>query len=272
MGAPRPLIVRSKIYLTKVYRRLGRLLWGVSVELTDDHYEIDRRDLSDRVYQVLRTEILSGKLAPGQRLSLEEFAQRFRVSITPVRDALRLLSAEGLVELQPRRGAFVTQPTPSLIEEVYQTREILECAAVDFVVQEGGDILRELERVVEQIVESTVGESHSDYLAYVRLDQRFHQCLIDCVGNRTLSEIYAGLRSHTLVALALYSASDQRASDTLSEHEAILAAIRRGDAAAARSALRVHLRNAKAEISRKISAISAGSPPANGHPPVSSNG
>jgi DNA-binding GntR family transcriptional regulator len=241
------------------------------VEFSGDHYDIDRRDLSDRVYQVLRTEILSAKLAPGQRLSLEEFAQRFRVSITPVRDALRLLAAEGLVQLQPRRGAFVTQPSLALIEEVYQTREILECAAVDFVIQKGADTLRELERVVQQIVENTVGESHADYLAYVRLDQRFHQCLIDCVGNRTLSEIYAGLRSHTLVTLALYSARDQRASETLSEHQAILDSLRRGEAEAARAALRVHLQNAKEEISRKLAAVAAGSLPANGQPAISTN-
>ncbi len=239
------------------------------MELTDTHYEIDRRDLSDRVYHVLRTEILSGKLAPGQRLSLEEFAQRFRVSITPVRDALRLLAAEGLVELQPRRGAFVTQPTLSQVEEVYQTREILECAAVDYAIQQGPGALAELEQLVEQIQATTVGESHSDYLAYVRLDQRFHQSLIDCVGNRKLSEIYAELRSHTLVTQALYSAADQRATDTLSEHEAILASLRRGDAEAARAAVRTHLQNAKSEIARKIS---AGPPTGNGFLPSPLNG
>lgn len=218
----------------------------------DPHYEIDRRDLSDRVYQVLRTQILSGKLAPGQRLSLDEFAQYFKVSITPVRDALRQLSSDGLVELQPRRGAFVTQPTWSHVEEVYQIREILECAAVEFVIRRGGEALREMEQLVEEIIGTTVGEVHSDYLAYIRLDQRFHQFLIDCVGNKKLSEIYAGLRSHTLVTLALYSSADQRATDTLSEHEAILDALRRGDVVAAQSALRTHLRNAKAEIERKV--------------------
>jgi DNA-binding GntR family transcriptional regulator len=222
------------------------------LDTLDAHYEIDRRDLSGRVYQVLRTEILSGKLAPGQRLSLDEFAQYFKVSITPVRDALRQLSADGLVELQPRRGAFVTQPSWPLVEEVYQIREILECAAAEFVIQRGGDALRELEQLVEEIVGTTVGEVHSDYLAYIRLDQRFHQCLIDCVGNKKLSEIYAGLRSHTLVTLALYSSADQRATDTLSEHEAILAALRKGDVAAAQLALRNHLRNARAEIARKV--------------------
>ena len=85
------------------------------MDSVDVHYEIDRRDLSDRVYQVLRTEILSGKLAPGQRLSLEEFAQHFKVSITPVRDALRQLAADGLVEPHSRRGAFATQPTCAVV-------------------------------------------------------------------------------------------------------------------------------------------------------------
>lgn len=239
------------------------------MEATDGNYEIDRRDLSDRVYQVLRTDILSGKLPPGQRLSLDEFAQRFRVSITPVRDALRLLAADGLVELQPRRGAFVTQPSWAVIQEVYQIREILECAAVDFVIQGGSEALRELEQLVEQIAITKVGESHSDYLAYIRLDQRFHQYLIDCMGNQKLAEIYSGLRSHTLITQALYCAADHRASDTLSEHEAILAALRRRDAAAARAALRIHLRNAKDEISRKIS---AGALPANGLQLFSSKG
>ena len=222
------------------------------MDATSYEYEIDRRDLSDRVYQVLRGDILAGRLAPGQRLSLEEFAQRFGISITPVRDALRLLAADGLVELQPRRGAFVIQPSPKLIEEVYQIREMLECGAVDFAIQRGVEVLEELESLVQRIAETMVGESHSDYLAYVRLDQRFHQVLIDCVGNRKLSEIYAGLRSHTLVTLAQHGATDHRASDTLTEHEAILAALRRGDADAARAAIRRHLQNARAEMTRKV--------------------
>lgn len=215
-------------------------------------YDIDRRDLSDRVYQVLRGEILSGKLTPGQHISLEEFAQQFKVSITPVRDALRLLAADGLVEILPRRGAFVTTPSPSRVGEVCQIREILECAAVDHVIARGEPALRELEALVREIAATNVGETHDDYLAYIKLDQRFHQSLIDCVGNRKLSDIYAGLRSHTLVTLALYSAPDQRASDTLSEHERILTALKQGDAEAARTALRSHLRNAREEILHKV--------------------
>ncbi|MFH1926599.1 MAG: GntR family transcriptional regulator [Chloroflexota bacterium] len=225
-----------------------------TTESTEERYAIDRRDLSDQIYQVMKREILSGRLVPGDRLSLEEFAQRFGVSVTPVRDALRLLAADGLVELLSRRGAFVTRPSWEDIEEVYQAREILECAAVDAVIQEGPSAIRELRDLVEAMAATNVGESHSDYPTYIRLDQRLHQSVVDCMGNRKLSEMYADLRGHTLVARALYNASDQRASTTLVEHRDIVNALERGDADVARDSIRVHLRNARAEILEQISA------------------
>jgi len=229
----------------------------VATEEAEEHYAIDRRDLSDQIYQVMRREILSGRLVPGDRLSLEAFAQRFGVSVTPVRDALRLLAADGLVELLSRRGAFVTRPSWEDIEEVYQIREIIECAAVDAVIQKGERAIRELRHLVEQMAATNVGESHSDYPTYIKLDQRLHQFMVDCTGNRKLGEMYAGLRAHTLVARALYSASDQRASTTLGEHRAIVDALGAGDADAARKAIRVHLQNARAEILQQISAEAA---------------
>ena len=219
-------------------------------------YEIDRRDLSDQVYQVLKRDILSGRVQPGERLSLEEFAQRFGVSITPVRDALRLLAADGLVELLSRRGAFVTRPSWEDIREVYHIREIIECAAVDAVIRKGDSAIEELQHLVEQMAETNVGESHSDYPAYIELDQRLHQYIVDCLENNKLSEMYAGLRGHTLVARVLYSASDQRASMTLGEHRDILDAFRRSDGDAARREISRHLENARAEISEQIRAES----------------
>src|SRR3954465_15288742 len=91
----------------------------------------DNRDLSSPVYQILQRDILQGQLPPGARLSLDDLAQRFGISVSPIRDALRLLAADGLVELRSRRGAFVTQPSPVVIQEAFQFRAILECAAVD---------------------------------------------------------------------------------------------------------------------------------------------
>ena len=217
-------------------------------------YEIDRRDLSDRVYQILKREILSGRVRPGERLSLEDFAQRFGVSITPVRDALRLLAADGLVELLSRRGAFVTRPSWEDIREVYQIREILERASIEAVIEKGEAALEDLNDLVQRMAATNVGEAHSDYQEYIWLDQRFHQFIIDCMGSTKLSGMYTSLRGHTLVARALYSASDQRASQTLGEHRAIVDCVRRGVAHGAREAISTHLRNATAEIAEQIRA------------------
>ncbi|NLE76214.1 MAG: GntR family transcriptional regulator [Chloroflexi bacterium] len=231
------------------------------VEADENLYPIDRRDLSDRIYQEIKQRIMAGRFAAGQKLSLDELAQGFGVSVTPVRDALRLLAAEGLVELLSRRGAFVTQPSAAVVEEVYQIREILECAAVEATLAKGHSVLSSLDDLVEQIAATQKGESHADYLSYIQLDQRFHQTMIGCLGNRKLSEIYAGMGCHTIVARALYTASDQRASDTLAEHKAIVGALRRGDVEAAKAAIRAHLRNAKGEILQQIPAsLAAGNP------------
>ena len=95
---------------------------------------------------------------------------------------------------------------------------------------------------------TNLGESHSDYLSYIELDQRFHQYIVDCQENRRMSEIYAGLGSHTLVARALYSARYQRASRTLAEHQFILTALQQGNAHQARTAIQTHLQAGLAEI------------------------
>lgn len=253
-----------------------------SMQSQAEHYHIERGALADRICEVLKRDILSGRLAPGQRLSLEEFAQRFQVSITPVRDALRLLAADGLVELTPRRGAFVTQPRWQDLKEIFHLREILECAAIPAMQRKGAPVLRKLQDLLEQMAVTNVGESHRDYLSYIRLDQRFHQTLVDCLDNRRLSQIYAGLGSHTLIARALYTASDQRASETLEEHRTILAALKVGREDEVRAAICAHLQNGQNEIERQISAgpakgrrdgaeLRAGPPAQNDHRPRAAN-
>lgn len=222
--------------------------------------EIHPGALADQICEVLKRQILSGQLEPGRRLSLEEFAARFGVSVTPIRDALRLLAAEGLVELIPRRGAFVTRPCWDGLQEIYQMRQIIECAAVDAVIANGQEVLPVLQSLLEQMAATNIGESHADYLTYIQLDQRFHQLMVDCLHNRRLSETYAGLGSHTLVARGLYSATHQRASETLAEHRRILAALQAGDRQGARAAIGDHLHNGLSELLQRVAADPA-SPP-----------
>lgn len=220
-----------------------------------DSVTFDNRDLSTRVYQVLQRDILHGELPPGSRLSLDELAVRFGISVSPIRDALRLLAADGLVELRSRRGAFVTQPSRTVIQEVFQFRAILECAAVDFVIAAGPPVLETLRAHVAAMTETMVGETHADYLAYIAHDQGFHRALVQAIGNGKLLESYDSLASFPLIVRLLHRSESHRATATLAEHRRILDALAAQDAEAARAAIRAHLEQALADFLRRSEAL-----------------
>jgi DNA-binding GntR family transcriptional regulator len=215
----------------------------------------DNRDLSSRVYQVLQQDILQGQLPPGARLSLDDLAERFGISVSPIRDALRLLAADGLVELRSRRGAFVTQPSRAVIHEVFQFRAILECAAVDYAIAAGPPIFAALGAQIEAMTATMVGDTHADYLTYIRHDQAFHRTLVEAIGNGKISESYASLASFALIARMLHRSESHRATATLAEHQAILTALIAKDADAARAAIRAHLDHASMDLVRRGDAL-----------------
>jgi DNA-binding GntR family transcriptional regulator len=217
----------------------------------------DNRDLSGRVYEVLRQDIVTGQFPPGARLSLDDLAERFGVSVSPIRDALRLLAADGLVELRSRRGAFVTQPSRAVIQEVFQFRAILECAAVDWVIAAGPPAVEVLRVHVEAMPATMVGDTHADYLTYIHHDQEFHRGLVDAIGNGKVSESYAGLASFSLIARMLHRSGSHRAPETLAEHRSILTALAAGDAATARAAIAAHLDAACADLVRRSDALAS---------------
>lgn len=211
--------------------------------------------LSDRIYDILKREILAGRLAPGQHLALEEVSQKLGVSTTPIRDAFGLLAADGLVECLPRRGTFVARLTPTMVKETFQLREFLECAAVEFALQEGAPLVAEMQELAEQMAALAARGSHDDALEYARLEQRFHKLPIECVGNGRLCEIFASLTSIATIGFVLCWPDIARAAEIDTEHRAIIGALASGSAEAARAAVRDHLQNGRADLLRRLSPI-----------------
>src|SRR6202140_2242262 len=93
--------------------------------------KIQRERAVDSVYQAMRQAIVSCVIKPGERLNVEELAEKFGVSLTPVRGALQQLATEGLVEIRPRSGTFVASLTAQDVEETFQLRGALECLAAE---------------------------------------------------------------------------------------------------------------------------------------------
>lgn len=215
---------------------------------------IDQNALSQQIYERLKANVLNGSFTFNERLSTEDLAAHFQVSAMPVRDALKLLEADGLVEIVPRRGAFVTSVGREDVEEIFQIRQIIECAAVENLAFLADAIIEQLRTVLQQMEALRVGESYSEYPQYVQLDARFHSLIVAIPGNTRLSELYQGLHWPIQLLLVLSKSEHQRARQTMDEHGAIVDALVARDVIKAQRVISTHLRNAKADLISRVPA------------------
>jgi DNA-binding GntR family transcriptional regulator len=208
--------------------------------------------LNDQVYELLKREILRGNLISGQRLSVEELAARLGVSPTPIRDALRNLSLEGLVQVSPRRGTFVAEFNQTNVREIFQIRRIIECAAANAPGPALAAAARTMRAVVTAMSALVEGERFSDYPRFNALDVELHNTIVSLLQNRRLSDFYEKLRWPVQVVFGLAQSSYQRAGQTQAEHLAIVEAFEANDAAQARQAIAAHLVNAEEDLVRRM--------------------
>lgn len=189
----------------------------------------------------LRRLIVNGSAAPGELLPEAFLAQEFEVSRTPIREALKQLEREGLVEIRPRVGTFVRKPTAREILELFQLKESLEGLAASLLAQRG-DVpeLRKLVRNVESEQEAVRAQDRGQYADLVH---EFHRTLIVGADSQKLAEHYDLLMNqlayHRIVAQTL--TLPNRLGHSLDEHRLIVEAIQSKDALAAELATRRHV-------------------------------
>ena len=182
--------------------------------------------LKDLVRQALRTRILSGAFAPGERLVEGRLSRQFEVSRVPVREALRELAAEGLVIIEPRRGAAVARFDDQQVREVVEVRATLEALNAKLAARRHNpEQMARLELILEQ---GTGLADGGDAQALERLNQSFHEALGHVAGNTVLQEIMRSLRDRT--ALLFAPLNRTRGRQNWDEHAAILRAVVAGDA------------------------------------------
>ncbi|MCW0212811.1 MAG: GntR family transcriptional regulator [Pseudonocardia sp.] len=201
----------------------------------------------DRAVHYLRETVLADPAVQGTFLNEGELATRIGVSRTPVREALLLLVADGLVEMMPGRGAYVPPLSGRQIRELMELRGVLERHAATRTLTDATVPLPALhEALAEQEKLVPAGPDGGDDLAtataFIDWDMTFHQSLIDAVGNGTITRTYAGLRvrQRRVGVTALYRAANRRRS-VCTEHGRIVDALASGDEAAAHAAIDEHL-------------------------------
>jgi DNA-binding GntR family transcriptional regulator len=202
-----------------------------------------RADLHDQVYASLKEGLATRKLAPGEKLSLQDLAAAYGVSRSPVQQALTRLVSEGLVDVKPHLGHFVKPLTVASVCEAYDVREALEFWAADHTVGRiaPGD-LDELRRLMERTL-PMVGSARLA-AGFFETNQAFHDFQIGLAGNELMRESYRRLSVNALMARVL-PGDINSGSDVAAEHVELVEAFEAGDIERVRAAISFHVQTGK---------------------------
>lgn len=214
---------------------------------------LDLRLLSDQAYETLKQMIFQQVFRDGERLDCRALAARFGISQTPLKRALERLAAEGLVQVHPRRGTYVAPLTPAVVAQVFEVRLLIELHAAERGVERASP--EDLDRLGAMLAEFGAwfaGPTYTDYERFIARDFDFHCALVALAGNPLLWQIYRRLNTHVYVARAHYLRSLDQAERIHREHQAILAAYRQRDRAAAVERLRAHILGVQADLLRVL--------------------
>jgi len=213
--------------------------------------------LVEQVIRSIRDAVREGRLAQGQRLVVADISREFGTSAGPVREAIRRLAGEGLLEFTPHRGATVRRFTERQILEIFQVREAVEGYAARLAAE---NIHRSDFREQLTACRDRLRETVDAHVAHTRIKQDFHDLLYAFGGNSALQETAERLTSplYRLRLSALIGPDRTRAS--LREHEDIIDAVLAGEGVRAEQLMRVHLHNGARAVVQALAKETASQP------------
>jgi len=202
---------------------------------------VDRRLLHETVIDQLRDLIVQGELAPETKLNERVLAERLGTSRTPLREAIKFLASEGLVELLPNRGAVVAPLKPEKMKEVFVVLGALEALAGDLACRNASeDDIADIRGLHFHML---AHHARGELAQYFKYNQQIHSRIMDCAGNATLAASYRSLNAHVKRARYLANLSRERWDKAVHEHGEILDALTRRDGVRLQALLRDHLAN-----------------------------
>ncbi|MDD3218621.1 MAG: GntR family transcriptional regulator [Lachnospiraceae bacterium] len=186
------------------------------------------QSLRGQVFNKIRSDILSGRYAQGEELKEATLGEEIGVSRTPVREALRQLELEGLVEIVPNKGAHVTGISHEDVRDIYQMRSYLEGLAARWAAERISDEdINEMEEVILLAEFSLKKASKQDQM--VRFDNEFHQIMYRAAGSRMMEHVLRDFHRYVQLARITSMKDLDRATKSVEEHKAILEAIKNRD-------------------------------------------
>lgn len=199
-----------------------------------------------RVREKLREDILSGYFISGERLKIAELVARYKVSQMPIREALQQLQGEGLLIIEPNKGAHVRKVDQQFLESIYEIRQLIEVyltvKCIDNLQERDLKLLNQIQKSYESAA------AKEDYTTCLQLNRRFHSTIYELANN---SEGLQILEKHWQLINTLrltYGFGSRRTTEVIEEHQAILRALERRNPAEVEIAASVHCINAKADL------------------------
>ena len=207
---------------------------------------IGRRPLHEEAVDRIRDLIVQGTLAPGARLNERELCDQLGISRTPLREAIKMLATEGLVELLPNRGAVVAPLEPERLAETLHVMGALESLAGELACRNATPAqIAEIRALHEDMVRM---HAHGDLAAYFRYNQAIHLKIVEASRNQVLANAYRQLNANVRRARYMANLSRERWDSAVREHEEILAALQARDVPRLKRLLQEHLAHKLASV------------------------
>jgi DNA-binding GntR family transcriptional regulator len=212
---------------------------------------INHVNLSERIVQELEKMIISGFFKPGERIVETELCKTFGVSITPIREALKVLQSQGFIKHEPRKGASVTKMSNEEAEEIYRINAYLESLAVNLAVKnKDPKVLEELKRIHKKMVSLASKNKIDDN--YKKLHIKFHDTLLSASKSERLIRLIKDLAKQAKPYRSTILAMPERSNSSLKIHETIIRCIEEGNAEKAENLRKKSILRSIEDFSKKF--------------------
>jgi DNA-binding GntR family transcriptional regulator len=202
--------------------------------------------LHEEVVSRIRAMLLDGEIPPGARIPERDLCDRLQISRTPLREALKVLAAEGLVQLLPNRGSRAARLTDKDMRDLFEVCQGLEALAGELACERITDA--EIAKVAAAHAAMAQYYHDGDLIQYYRCNREIHEAIVAAAANPVLSGLYNSVTARIRRARYVTPMTPDRWALALQEHEAILNALRRRDAVGLAHILRAHLRHKREEV------------------------
>ncbi|QZY50737.1 GntR family transcriptional regulator [Leucobacter tenebrionis] len=210
---------------------------------------INNRPTAVVIADQLREGIINGSFSPGDQINEAQVAGQLNVSRGPVREALHRLVQEGLLLSRPNRGVFVQELTVRDVAEVFEAREVIECAAAEIITKKPAEQRAQIAEQLLPIVDRMHGALiDGDWTQLGRVDMEFHTTIVANADNTRLARAYATLATEALICLAHFPGAYPKPERVIVGHTEIAELLREGEMEALHLALHRHLSLSEYEI------------------------